>query len=89
MKDGSSEYGLFVCFKSGMIAHNGLETKDRLGNPDFPVPIMFIYGDRDWVYYSGVVNVVKQNSNFFNNLKLNKVVTLVNSDHHLYFDAPS
>ena len=59
MKDGSSEYGIFICFKKGMIAHNGLEDKERLGNPNFPVPILMIYGDRDWVYYSGAAKMVK------------------------------
>jgi hypothetical protein len=49
MKDGSSEYALFICFEFGMYAHNWLECETRLGNPDFPKPISFFYGDDDWM----------------------------------------
>ena len=32
------------------MSHLPLGTEEKLSNPDFPIPISFIYGDQDWVY---------------------------------------
>lgn len=61
MREGSTEYALFICFEMGMYAHNYLESENRLGNPDLPIPISFFYGDRDWMYDSAGSRVIKKN----------------------------
>jgi cardiolipin-specific phospholipase len=53
MRDGSSEYAIFICFEPGMWPINPLENSDRLGNSDFPIPVSFFYGDVDWMDYRG------------------------------------
>ena len=59
MREGSTEYAIFVCFRVGMYAWNPLETTNRLGNPDFPLPVSFFYGDRDWMDVNGGRRVVE------------------------------
>lgn len=49
MKDGSTEYAIFNCFNAKILAHNPLELPHRLGNPNLPFPISFIYGEVDWM----------------------------------------
>jgi len=48
LRDGSTEYAVFVCFKFGMKAKHALEEEDRLGKVE--VPVVFVYGDHDWMY---------------------------------------
>jgi cardiolipin-specific phospholipase len=85
MKAGSTEYAIFTCFEFGMFAKNPLESKERLGNPDFPLPISFFYGDDDWMYDSGgrrIVNVNKFKGN-------SDCYTISDCGHHLYLDNPT
>lgn len=49
MREGSTEYAIFVSFDLGMWSKNPLELDTLLGNPDFPVPVSFYYGDEDWM----------------------------------------
>ena len=85
MRDGSTEYAIFICFELGMFAVNPLETEDRLGNPDFPVPVSFFYGDIDWMDVKGGQRVVDNNK--FKGTK-SHVYIVTNSDHHMYLDNP-
>lgn len=61
MKEGSSEYAIFICFKLGMYAVNPLETVERLGNPELPIPISFFYGDLDWMDPNGGRRILEKN----------------------------
>jgi hypothetical protein len=38
-----------VLFNPNLVAKIPLSLKDRLGNPDFQLPISVIFGDQDWV----------------------------------------
>jgi len=58
MRDGSSEYAIFICFEIGMYAKNPLEAESRLANPDLPIPISFFYGSHDWMDHRGGERVV-------------------------------
>lgn len=91
MRDGSSEYAIFICFEPGMWARNPLETEDRLANPDFPIPVSFFYGDRDWMDCRGGQRVVEKNR-FYNaedpESGLSQVHIVSDSDHHMYLDNP-
>ena len=85
MKDGSTEYAIFICFRLGMFAENPLETEDRLGNPNLPIPVSFFYGDVDWMDRKGGDRTVARNK-FANNLS--SVYIINGSDHHMYLDNP-
>ena len=61
MREGSTEYAIFICFKLGMFAVNPLETDDRLGNPEFSIPVSFFYGDLDWMDQKGGQRIVDKN----------------------------
>ena len=53
MREGSTEYALFICFEVGLYAVNPLELENRLGTPEFDIPVSFIYGDIDWMDFRG------------------------------------
>jgi hypothetical protein len=38
-----------VLFDCALQARLPLSDKERLGNPNFPIPFSIIYGDNDWV----------------------------------------
>ena len=38
-----------VNFGLGLVCKLPLEAENKLGNPNFPIPVSFIYGDDDWV----------------------------------------
>jgi cardiolipin-specific phospholipase len=61
MRDGSTEYAIFVCFHVGMFAINPLEAEERLSNPDLNLPISFFYGDRDWMDHKAGRRVIERN----------------------------
>ena len=46
---GTTEYAIMINFELGMQAKIPLSNHDVLGNPNYPVPISFVYGDNDWV----------------------------------------
>ena len=49
MRPGTTEYAIMVQFKPGLVCELPLGSKNRLGSPTCPIPVSFIYGDRDWV----------------------------------------
>ena len=86
MKQGSTEYAIFVCFQVGMFAINYLEHETRLGNPDLNLPMSYFYGDIDWMDEQAGLRVVSKNR--YAASKLSEVYFITNSDHHMYFDNP-
>lgn len=54
MRRTTSEFALFILFNSNIMAHMPLGRYDRLGNPNFEVPISFIMGEFDWIQYLDV-----------------------------------
>mmetsp|Transcript_36441 Transcript_36441/g.35298 ORF Transcript_36441/g.35298 Transcript_36441/m.35298 type:complete len:296 (-) Transcript_36441:257-1144(-) len=60
MRKGSTEYALLVCFKF-LYPLNSLCVKEKLLNPDFPVPVSFFYGDQDLTDSKAGQAVVKVN----------------------------
>ena len=53
MREGSTEYAIYICFELGMWAKNPLEKDTVLGNPEIQIPISFFYGDQDWMDHLG------------------------------------
>lgn len=86
MKPGSTEYAIFVCFKSGVLAHNPLEVAHRLGNPNLPFPISYVYGEIDWMDNQGAERAVKVNRSYG---KLSRIYYVKGSDHNMFIDNPS
>eukprot|EP00347_Sterkiella_histriomuscorum_P016994 403351067 len=83
LREGSTEYCIFVCFDYMMFAHHPLEDNDRLGN--LSIPISFFFGDRDWMMQEGGNAVVDKNP--YKGTHSN-IYIINNSDHHMYFDNP-
>ena len=48
-REGTSEYALMTLFSDEMIPKLPLFTLDKLAQPEFPVPISIVIGERDWV----------------------------------------
>lgn len=86
MREGSTEYAIFVCFFPGMFAINPLEADNRLSSPELNLPISFFYGDRDWMDHKAGRRVIEKNR--YSESKLSVVYTVHDSDHHMYFDNP-
>jgi len=63
-----------------------LNSKDKLAQPDFPVPISFMYGDVDWMDSSGSEAVVRANKHFSKGECQLYVVS--DSSHHVNMDNP-
>jgi hypothetical protein len=61
MRDGSTEYAIFICFEVGLWAINPLESENKLGSSEFALPISFYYGDSDWMDIRGGKRVVEKN----------------------------
>lgn len=85
MREGSTEYAIFVCFKLGMFAVNPLESENRLGNPQLNLPISFYYGDIDWMDPEGGKRILEKN---IYGGKVSHLYMVNNSDHHMYLDNP-
>jgi len=50
MRPGTTEYALMICFSLGLYSNVvPLGHEDKLCNKEFPIPISFIYGEKDWV----------------------------------------
>jgi hypothetical protein len=49
MREGTTEYAIQVMFTPGLMAYEPLGADDKLGCPNFPIPVSFFYGDKDWV----------------------------------------
>lgn len=49
MREGTTERALKNMFEIPLLAHEPLNTVERLGDPNFPLAYSFVYGDDDWV----------------------------------------
>ena len=90
MREGSTEYAIYVCFHLGMYAVLPLESPEKLGNPELPLAISFFYGDRDWMDEQAGARVIAANR-FKSNDPLcpSQLYIISDSDHHLYLDNPA
>ena len=48
-KEATTEYALLVNFDPSFQAFLPLGTSEKLASTDFPIPLVFIYGENDWV----------------------------------------
>ena len=51
MSPSTSDRGLILAFNQGCVAALPLGAPDKLGDPDFPIPVSYIYGETDWARY--------------------------------------
>lgn len=68
-----------------MYAVNPLELENRLGTPEFDLPVSFIYGDIDWMDYRGGQRIIDKNKYKDG---LSQLYIVSDCDHHLYLDNP-
>ena len=63
-----------------------LATPEKFLNPDFPLPISFIYGDDDWVKLieEDTPDLIVKTNKFENS----KSYIVPTSDHNLHMDNP-
>ncbi len=87
MREGSTEYAIFVCFELGMWAINPLIDEERLSNPELNLPISFFYGDLDWMDSNPGHQIVEANM-YGGDKKISSCYIVNNSDHHMYIDNP-
>ena len=95
MREGTTEYALKNMFEIPLLAHEPLNTIDRLGNPNFQIAFSFVYGDDDWV---GVLDegaslaLVNQHPFSINPCPRSETYAkhyiLPSSDHNMHMDNP-
>ena len=56
-----TEKAITASFKFGCYPHHCLTEVDRLGNPNLPFPVAFVYGDQDWLGTNGADQIVRGN----------------------------
>ena len=52
MRKSTSDYALMITFNQALVAALPLGTRNKLSNPDFPIPVSFVMGDVDWVRFA-------------------------------------
>lgn len=45
----TTERAFTIMFRQSVLAYEPLATRERLLNPEFQMPMSFVYGDNDWV----------------------------------------
>lgn len=75
-----------IQFNDKLFCQSPLNGADKLANKEFPVPISFVYGDRDWVNSLGSEDVVKANKFFESGEAQLHIVT--KSDHNMHTENP-
>ena len=76
-------------FDDDIICHVPLGTKDKLCNPDFPVPISLVYGANDWMdFYEAHFGkeVIRVNKSKFG--ALSTLTTVPDSKHVFQKENP-
>lgn len=86
MRPGTTEYAIMVLFDLGLYPKISLGHPDRLGNADFPIPVSFIYGDKDWVRSVDMDAGLKITDN--NKFGNSKYYLVNDSDHNMHMDNP-
>ena len=59
MRDGSTEYAVFILFELGMFPIHPLESEERLGSVE--IPQSFFYGEKDWMDKAGAERIMAKN----------------------------
>lgn len=88
-RKGAPEAALMVNFDFSLQPYLPLGSDLRLGNPNFPIPLSFIYGENDWariVDQDFAKNIVSINNNKFKNQSHLRYVP--DSDHNSHLDNP-
>ena len=82
----STETAISVCFTPGLFPHNPLYAENRLGAPDFPIAISFIFGRHDWVSAKGAFKTVDGSQ--FKESGQSQVHVCDKADHNMHNDNP-
>ena len=88
-RSGTTEAALMVNFDLTLHAHLPLGTEDKLADPNFPIPVSFFYGSRDWVRMIDkdfAQNCVAANQEKFPDSS--KFIEIPDSDHNMHMDNP-
>jgi len=88
-RSGTTEAALMVNFDLTLHAYLPLGTEDKLANPNFPIPVSFFYGSRDWVRnidQDFAQNCVAANQEKFPDSS--KFIEIPDSDHNMHMDNP-
>jgi len=89
MRKGTTEKIIHRCFYSSLHPLLPLGAPDRLGTPDFPVPISFFYGDKDWTLYDDEkVPKFVYGQNRKKHGSKSSYVIISGSGHMIYHDNP-
>ena len=72
-------------FRQSVLAFEPLARRDRLLNPEFQLPISFVYGDNDWVRKEVDLDLADRLKDINKNIK---VYQLADSTHDMLFDNP-
>ena len=88
-RPGGSEYAIMVNFNISLQPYLPLGTEEKFCNPDFPIPISFIYGENDWTRITDSdfgkkcveVNCIKHPGE-------SKFHLVPNSGHNMHMDNP-
>ena len=72
-------------------------TANKIGNPEFPLPLTFIYGEDDWVHHleEDVSWKIMEKNMFYSEgdtsqgLTRSHVYKLPTSDHNMHMDNPT
>ena len=77
---------MYQQFDTALHAHKPLVLPNKLGNPDFPFAISFIYGDEDWMDSRGSREIVRANR--FYTSGESQIYLLNGANHNLWYNAP-
>lgn len=88
MNYGQSEHALMVNFDIGLQSTLPLADTNRLGSEDFPIPISFFYGSRDWVRANEDDGEPAMMIVDVNKFKSSTYHIIDNADHNIHHDNP-
>lgn len=97
MREGTTEYAPMINFTVTLQAYLPLGTPNKVGSPDFPLPLSFIYGEDDWVHHleEDVSWKIMETNKFYKEgsteqgLGVSRVYKLPTSDHNMHMDNPT
>ena len=84
---GTSESALFLLFEQGLFAHEPLCSPKQMANPEFSLPVSFIFGKHDWVTATGCEDVIL--SNKFRKSGHSQLHVINKSGHDVANDNPA
>mmetsp|Transcript_24695 Transcript_24695/g.38429 ORF Transcript_24695/g.38429 Transcript_24695/m.38429 type:complete len:139 (+) Transcript_24695:824-1240(+) len=89
MRPGTTEYGLMILFDVSLQPKLPLGTDDKLNNPEFPIPISFVYGSNDWTRVVDTdfgKKIVETNRGKFGSQS--NFLIVPDADHNMHMDNP-